>query len=373
MKVAVVRNRSRDGVINRFGQVCPEVYGKRSVQMTVDALRAGGHTVAVVEGDKNLLANLEAFMAPDAQTGRPSGMVFNMAYGIQGESRYSQVPAMLEMAGVPYTGAGPLGHAVSLDKVVTKILMRNAGVPTPNSKVMNRTDMDDTGLDYPLVVKPRHESTSYGLHLVQNRQELQEAVLSVVTEYQQDALVEEYIDGREIAVGLLGNQPVECLPLIELDFGDRPIKTVTWNDKYHKRPDEAAKICPAAVSEELAAQLGRISLATFRACHCRDYSRVDIRIDSSGNPFALEINSMASLGPGAAFALAARTAGYTFPALVCRILDIAHERYFGVLAPRDTHVLGGYSAGNDALPGTTSGSEHFTNGSVEHAGKRDIE
>jgi len=338
MKVAVVRNRAREGVINRFGQPCPEVYGKRSVQMTIDALRAGGHTVAVLEGDKNLLAHLEAFMPPDAETGRPGGMVFNMAYGIQGQSRYTHVPAMLEMAGVPYTGAGPLGHAVSLDKVVTKILMQNAGVPTPNFKVMNRTDMDDSGLTFPLIVKPRHESTSYGLHLVHNHRELQEAVLSVVTEYQQDALVEEYIDGREVTVGLLGNQPTECLPLVEFDFGDRSPKAVMWNDKYHKAANEAAKICPAPVSGDLAARLRDISLATLRACHCRDYSRVDIRIDASGNPFALEINSMASLGPGGAFVLAATTARYTFSGLVCRIIDVAHERYFGVPAPRDTRA-----------------------------------
>jgi D-alanine-D-alanine ligase len=338
MKVAVVRNRAREGVINRFGQPCPEVYGKRSVQMTLDALRAGGHRVAVLEGDKNLLAHLEAFMPPDAETGRPGGMVFNMAYGIQGQSRYTHVPAMLEMAGVPYTGAGPLGHTVSLDKVVTKILMQNAGVPTPNFKVMNRTDMDDSGLTFPLIVKPRHESTSYGLHLAENRQELEEAVLSVVSEYQQNTLVEEYIDGREVAVGLLGNQPAECLPLVEFDFGDRSVKAVTWNDKYHKHPDETARLCPAPVDEQLAARLRELSRVTFSACYCRDYSRVDIRIDRSGNPFVLEINSMASLGEGGAFVLAAKTAGYTFSGLVCRILDVAHERYFGVPAPRDTRA-----------------------------------
>ena len=335
MKVAVVRNRLHEGVICRFGQVCPEVYGKRSVQTTIDALRAGGHTVAVFEGDKTLPANLESFMPSDPQTRQPGGMVFNMAYGIQGQSRYTHVPAMLEMAGVPYTGAGPLGHAVSLDKVVTKILMQNAGVPTPNFRVMSRIEMDDASLKYPLIVKPRHESTSFGLQLVRNPRELQDAVLSVVTEYQQEALVEEYIDGREVAVALLGNQPIECLPLVEFDFADRSLRAVTWNDKYHKTADEAVKRCPAPVSEELAARLREVALATFRACHCKDYSRVDIRIDPSGNPFVLEINSMASLGSGGSYVLAATTAGYTFPSLVCRILDIAHERYFGIPAPCD--------------------------------------
>lgn len=372
MKVAVVRNRSQDGVVAHFGQVCPEVYGKRSVQMTIDALRAGGHTVAVLEGDKSLLGNLEAFMPPDPQTGQPGGMVFNMAYGIQGQSRYTHVPAMLEMAGIPYTGAGPLGHAVSLDKVITKILIRDAGVPTPRFKVMNRSEMDDAGLTYPLIVKPRHESTSYGLHLVRTRAKLQPAVLSVVNEYQQDALVEEYVDGREVTVGILGNESIECLPLVEFDFGDRSPKAVTWDDKYHKARNEPAKICPASLSEELAARLREMALATFRACHCKDYSRVDIRIDSSGSPFVLEINSMASLGPGGAFVLAAKTAGYTLPALVCRILDIAHERYFGILAPGDMSDADEHlDAGRIRLDSATV-SEKSIDGSEVHVSQQDL-
>src|ERR1035437_75010 len=133
MKVAVVRNRSHEGVINRFGQPCPEVYGKKAVQIAIDSLREGGHTVEVLEGDTTLLARLAGFMPPD-ENKNPTGMVFNMAYGIQGHSRYTHVPAMLEMAGVPYTGAGPLGHAISLDKVVTKIQIRDAGVPTSRSE-----------------------------------------------------------------------------------------------------------------------------------------------------------------------------------------------------------------------------------------------
>jgi len=339
MKVAVVRNKvKKDGVINRFGQVCPEKYGERTVQMVVDALRNAGHMVEVLKADKTLLAELERFMPSDPATGRPTGMVYNMAYGIQGECRYTHVPAMLEMAGVPYTGSSPLGHALALDKVVTKILMLHAGVPTPGYQVMRGPEKTPNGLRFPLIVKPRHESTSFGLHLVRNPQELAGAVQAVVTKYQQDALVEQYIDGREVCVGLLGNDPVELLPLVEMDFGGRELRAMTYDDKYHKRPDEPGKICPAVVADPLAGKLRELALATFRACHCRDYARVDIRIDRAGDPFVLEINSMASLGPGGSFVLAARHAGYDHPALVCRILDVAHRRYFGAAAPRDIPV-----------------------------------
>jgi len=345
MNVAVVRNRDIEGVINRFGQPCPEKYGEQTVQRVVDALSEDGHAVALLEADKNLLSELEEFMPPDAE-GLPTGMVFNMAYGIQGQCRYTHVPAMLEMAGVPYTGSSPLGHALALDKVITKTLIQKVGVPTPNFRVMSKPEESVEGLRFPLVVKPRHESTSYGLHLVNNLDELGAAVSSVITDYQQDALVEEYIEGREMCVAMLGNDEMEFLPLVESDFGDRKSRLITWADKLHKCAAEPEKICPAQIDENLAEQLREISLATFRACHCRDYSRVDIRIDAQGNPFVLEINSMASLGGTSSYVLAAETRGYTFASMINRILDVAHRRYFGGPAPRCTlagNPLGGLS------------------------------
>jgi D-alanine-D-alanine ligase len=338
MKVAVVQNREATGVINTFGQKCPEKYGAKTIQAVVRALDENGHSVLVCEGDKNLLAVLENFMPP-REDGQPGGMVFNMAYGIQGECRYTHVPAMLEMAGVPYTGSSPLGHALALDKVITKDLIQAAGVPTPKYHVMTSFDQQSFGLRFPVIVKPRHESTSFGLRRATDCGQLKEAVSLVVEQYQQEALVEEYIDGREVCVALLGNEDMEFLPLVEQQFGARETKIVTYEDKLHKSPVETGKICPALLSEELAQKLRCISLETFRACHCRDYARVDIRIDSDGNPYVLEINSMASLGSTGSYVLAACTAGYTFVELVNRILNVAHARYFGIPVPQDAHEI----------------------------------
>ncbi len=338
MKIAVVRNRDREGIVNRLGQPSPETYGKKSVQRVIDALRSAGHTVACFEGDKHLIANLEQFMPPVPKLGPASGMVFNMSYGIQGESRYAHVPGMLEMAGIPYTGSCPLGHALSLDKIIAKRLMKDTGIPTPRFCVMKHPEEPIDGLSFPLIVKPRRESTSYGLQCVHDYKQLQDAVLAVLTQYQQEALVEEYIEGREVCIGMLGNDSIEFLPPVELDFHGRELHALTWEDKYHKSPDEPTKICPAQLNDDLAARLREISLATFRACHCKDYARVDIRIDKQGNPFVLEINSMASLGAGGAFVLASTTAGYSFESLVARIVDITHQRYFGTPAPLDTSI-----------------------------------
>lgn len=332
MRVAIVRNHDHAGVINRFGQSCREEYDREAVNRIVTALQDGGHETLLCEGNKELLATLERFMPPDPQV-LPSGFVFNLANGIQGECRLSHVPAMLELAGVPYTGAGPLGNGLALDKVITKTLMRDRGVPTPNFRVMRRVNQSSDDLRFPLIVKPRSESTSFGLRLVHEPAQLRQAVEAIATQYAQDALVEEYIEGREIYVGLLGNGEPESLPLVEQDFGDREVRLFTNEDKERMA---LAPICPAQVDSKLAKMLRDISIATFQACQCRDYARVDVRIDRSGQPFVLEINSIPALR--GIFVQAATSAGYSFSSLINRILDVAHTRYFGIGFPKPEHA-----------------------------------
>ena len=291
MKIAVVHNTDKDGIIYRFGKASPEDYGKKTIQLVIDALRGGGHSVASVSGDKNLCAELERFMPslPDDPSRRPTGMVFNMAYGIQGECRYTHVPAMLEMAGVPYTGSSPLGHALALDKVITKHLIHAAGVPTPAFRVLSGAGQTVDGLRYPLIVKPRHESTSLGLQFVARREQLDAAVAEIVSRYQQEALVEEYIDGREVCIALLGNQTLEFLPPVELDFGGRELRLMTRDDKYHQHNDEPIKLCPAPFDAAFVAEaqqpgVGYVPrLPLQRLCACRYPDKLDGRSVRAGN------------------------------------------------------------------------------------------
>lgn len=314
-RVAVVRNRWNTGIIGRLGRPGPREPRRRSVQRIVDALREGGHSVRVMEGDMTLLRELAAFLPPDPGTGQPGGIVFNLAHGIQGETQSAQVPAMLEMAGIGYTGPTPLGHALALDKVVAKILLHWLGVPTPAFCTMASPEDEVPDLRYPLVVKPRYES-GYGLRVVQDREELEAAVAIAVRRYRQEALVEEYVAGRDIRVAVLGNEPPECLPLVELDAAKQE------------------KLCPAPFDEALAQRIRELAIAAFRACECRDYARVDFRVSESNQPWVLEIELLGILEPGGSFALAAARAGYGFGDLVCRIVEVARERYLPAGAAR---------------------------------------
>src|SRR5262249_10372990 len=143
-----------------------------------------------------------------------TGMAFNMPYGIQGNCRYTHVPAMLEMAGVTYTGSSPLGHALALDKVITKRLLREAGIPTPNYRVLSRPADSTEDLHFRVGVTPRHESASFGLQLITDPAAVGAAVEAIVAKYQQEALVEEYVAGHEVCVALLGNDGgTEIFPL----------------------------------------------------------------------------------------------------------------------------------------------------------------
>jgi D-alanine-D-alanine ligase len=331
MKVAIIYNKDLSGVINVFGMQNKEVYNPETVKRVANALEAGGHNVAVVDGNMKVVEQLQQFM-PKVVDGEQMGMVFNMAYGIQGESRYTHIPSMLEMLGIPYVGSSPSGHALALDKVITKIILQKQGIPTPDFWVFSHAKEDMSHVTFPVIVKPKMESVSFGLKVVHNAEDLAEAVDFIVTEYQQQALVEQFIRGREFAVGLVGNAPSEALPVLEIDLDNDPDAIQTVDDKQ-KKPRK--KICPAELLPEVAASMQKYSVDAFNALQLRDFSRVDIRMDEKGQIYVLEINSMASLGSSGSYVHAAGKAGYTFEALVNRILDAAAVRYFATRVSAD--------------------------------------
>lgn len=328
MKIAIVYNRESQAVINLFGTLNREKYGLETIERIENALVAGGHQVKTFEGDKNIIAKLEEFM-PSVISGERPGLVFNLSYGIQGKGRYMHIPGILEMLGIPYVGSGPETHAIALDKIVTKMILIQRGLPTPKFTVMDKPNsVIKDKLNYPLIVKPKDEAVSFGLKVVHNEEELRDGVKTIYETFNTPTLVEEYIEGREVNVGLLGNNPVEALPVVELKFGDGP-QIYTYEDKKNTSGRTVEKICPAPLSKKETERIQQLAIETFNALGCYDSARVDFRIDKDGNPYILEVNSMASLGKSGSFVYAAEKMGLDYVALMNKYIDVACQRYFG--------------------------------------------
>ncbi|UCH95532.1 MAG: M20/M25/M40 family metallo-hydrolase [Candidatus Aminicenantes bacterium] len=329
MKVAVIFNKDEikdSDVINRFGVPSKERYQYNTIEMVASALESGGHNVRIFEGNMHVINELQNFM-PKVVRGERPGMIFNMAYGIQGQSRYTHIPAMLEMLGIPYVGSGPAAQAIALDKVMSKIVFLRHQLPTPNFWMFSNPDDDLSSVHFPVIVKPRMEAVSIGLRVVNTEKDLREAITYIIEEFQQQALVEEFIPGREYAVAMLGNgTSLETLPIVEIDLGGDPNAIQTADDKM-KHPRR--KICPADIPRATGDRLCKLAVDAFNALGLFDFARVDFRRDAAGGIYILEINSMASLNPPGSYVHAAQVAGMSFTELVNRMLDTAAIRYFG--------------------------------------------
>ncbi|RMG69669.1 MAG: ATP-grasp domain-containing protein, partial [Nitrospirae bacterium] len=332
MKIAVVYNRESQKVINLFGVPNREKYGLAAINRIVKALKKGGHQVIALEGDKDLIDKLEEFM-PRVVKGERPGIVFNLSYGIQGQARYTHVPSILEMVGIPYVGSGPLAHSLALDKVVAKTIFRQNGLPTPDFAVLDTPNFDAPELRYPLIVKPKNEAVSLGLKIVNNEEELREAARFIFDTFQQPVLVEEYIEGREINVGILGNDPPEPFEPVEIVFGNEGPPIYTYEDKTRTSGREIVVKCPAPIPEVTALKAKEFAIRAFRALGCYDCARVDMRLDKDGNLYILELNSLPSLGEHGSYVEGAKYMGLDFAALVNRLVDVAVARYFGMPSP----------------------------------------
>ena len=236
------------------------------------------------------------------------------------------------MVGIPYVGSGPMAHSLSLDKVVTKMILQQHGLPTPEFAVLMSPDDPVPELEFPLIVKPRSESVSFGLKVVHTPEELRDGAKVIFDKFQQPVLVERYIEGREVNVGVLGNSPPEALPPAELDFGDGP-KIYTEEDKKHKSGREVKVVCPARLTEEETSRVQDLAVRAFKALGLLDCCRVDLRMDADGNFYILETNSLPSLGEHGSYVAAAESIGMDFPALVNRLVEVASARYFGTPTP----------------------------------------
>ncbi len=333
MKVVIVYNHDTRNVINLFGIPNREIIAKKTIDRIANALRSGSHQVKAFEGDKDLVDRLEEFM-PRVIKGEQSGLVFNVSYGIQGQARYTHVPSILEMVGIPYVGSGPLAHGLALDKVVAKMLFRQHGIPTPDFVVLNSPEIEQIDLTFPLIVKPKNEAVSFGIKIVKNHEELREAVVFIMDHFQQAVLVEEYIKGREINVGLLGNNPPEIFAPVELVFGRKGPQIYTYEDKKRKSGREIGYKCPAPLPRQQQEYAQTIARQAFDVLGCYDCARIDMRLDRDGRFYVLEVNSLPSLGEHGSYLIGAAHAGLDFKNVINRLVEVASARYFGTPKPQ---------------------------------------
>ncbi len=312
----------------------PDLYAEWDEAETIEAVRSAlalRHEVFLIEGDEEAFEKLRA-LRPD--------IVFNMAEGLQGRSREAQIPGVLEMLGIPYSGSDPLTLALCLDKGMAKEILTYHGIRNAPFVVVENPEKKKTLPSFPLLVKPLAEGSSKGIRnaaLVRSPKELKEQVAQILELYHQPALVEKYLPGREFTVALLGNgKELRVLPIVEIRFDQLPdhINPIySYEAKWiWDTVDQPLEIfaCPAPIPARLEKKIKDLCKAAFFALRCKDWCRIDVRLDESGEPHILELNPLPGILPDPAanscFPKAARTAGMPYEKLINEVLDIACRR-----------------------------------------------
>ena len=321
--------RAQDALPVDFYSECDSA---STIEAIAEALRCGGHTVHLVEADANLASWLAA---------HPVDVVFNIAEGASGPHRESQVPAILESLEIPFTGSGSVTLALALDKARTKQVLAYEGIPTPAWQLFERADdARNPKLAFPLIVKPNHEGSAKGIwreSVVWEDADLRRQIRRVLEQYHQAALVEEFIAGAELTVGVLGNDPPAALPILEIDFSSCARSGeffYSWRMKEYQGDDARGLAptfhCPARISPSIARRMQALAIRAHHALGCREFSRTDIRLRSDGVPFVLEVNPLPGLDPSESnFPIMTTAAGMPYAALINRLVEMAVVRSRG--------------------------------------------
>lgn len=296
-----------------------------TLQAIREAIASHGHEVIDLEATPEL---------PMVLATTPVDVVFNIAEGFRGRNRESQVPALLELLDIPYTGSDPATLSLALDKALAKKVVRAAGLDTPNFQLMNtgRERLDKQFTRWPLMVKPVAEGSSKGVirkSVCHSEAEVREIVKEMVGRYNQPALVEEYIGGREFTVGLLGERRPEVLPPMEIVFTDKSDKTpiYSFEDKLEEN-DRIRYEVPAKVDPGQLERLRAAARSAFMALGCRDVARIDFRMDDANRIYFIECNPLPGLTPGwSDLVLIAQGDGMDYRTLIGEILSGAIRRY----------------------------------------------
>jgi D-alanine-D-alanine ligase len=261
-------------------------------------------------------------------------VVFNLAESIEGSSVAEwEVAQELERSAVPFTGCPSQALRICLDKAKTRELLCGSGLPIPRGRVMSTPD-DPIDLRFPAIVKCSREDASIGMDdgaVVRTELELRTRVAWILSEFHQPAIVEEFLDGREFNIAVVGPDPA-VLPISEIDFSTMPLEKprfVSYNAKWAPESTEyksTVPVCPADIIEATVQRLRRLALAAFQLTGCRDYARVDVRMDGEGVPHILEINPNPDLSVDAGLARSVLAHGWRYADFIENLAIWAWER-----------------------------------------------
>lgn len=331
MRVALIYNLKKiDKTLSLPSDYFSEFDSPKTIDAITRALEEGGNEALPVEADRDIacwLKNNEVDIA------------FNIAEGSVGENRESYIPAILESLNIPHTGSGALTLAIALDKHRTKQLLRYEGIPTPEFQLFKTgKERLKENLRFPLIVKPNREGSAKGITLdsiVKNDRDAYKQIYSVLNRYKQDALVEEFIDGKELTVGVLGTSEPMALPILEIDFSQCQSSGeyfYSWRMKEFQGDISQGLnpmfYCPARLCADKTSEIEEIAKRVHIALGCCDLSRTDIRLSKDGIPYVLEVNPLPGLDPEESnFTYITKMAGIEYKELINGILAGGIERY----------------------------------------------
>lgn len=303
---------------------------KTDVEAITDSLRELGHdaTTFSIDGRPQTLARLAR---ADAE------LCFNLIESYNGDDTMEMhFAAYLDLIGKRYTGAGPQGSYLAMDKSIAKTIIRDHGLFTPYSMVVDKGHVGHAqDIRFPVIVKPATEDASKGIDasaVVSSIKDLFERISYIHDEFDAPALIEEYIEGREIYAAVLGNDPPEALPLIELDLSKLPKgtpKIASYEVKFDESTEAYKKTKSAPVhdlDEDVVAEIQRVAITAFRALHLRDYARIDLRLGTNGRIYLIEANPNPWLSPIAEYAMAAKESGRSYTQMIDAIVKAAMAR-----------------------------------------------
>ena len=318
MKIALVytvEENSENRPLNRHGAIQLQ----DTNQNICEALLSSGHEVINLPADYQILQTLHQ-LKPDC--------IFNNCTGIHDKSSQPQIAGLLELTGIPFTGSSQLIHSLALYKPLAKMVLQANGLPTPKFQVIRHPDQSlAADLRFPLIVKPEHEGSSIGISndsIVYNQDDCLQKAKQILTTYQQPALIEEFIVGREFTVGVLGNSDPQVLPLVEIGFAEQ----AGFYSHSVKSKDGVATICPTSVSPVIEKAINKAALEAYGALGCADYARIDVRLNQHDQPQVIEINTLPGLQKGFSdFPKAALVAEISYQDMIGRIVELAVTRF----------------------------------------------